>query len=319
MRTSLTTGRLALLALCCAAFNAFGQGTYPSRPITVIVPFQAGQGVDVMARALAVELARITGQAFPVVNREVAAATIGFTALANAAPDGYTVSISPNTPLTVAPHLLKSVSYTYDAFIPVCQSFENVMAVFVGPASPYKTLGEMFAAGQAQPGKFNWGTTGVGSVPHLSGAAALQAARVSATHVPFRGEPQLLPQLIANEVTFAAASISGMAGRGVRALAVFSDQRHAAFPDVPTMAELGYPAGVPGLNGMFVPRGTPEAVLNVLEKACADATASEGFRTSAARLHQRVAYLGRRDFDRRLRNDYDEKAKLVRSLGIAPE
>ena len=319
MRTSLTTGRLALLALCCAAFNAFGQGTYPSRPITVIVPFQAGQGVDVMARALAVELARITGQAFPVVNREGAAATIGFTALANAAPDGYTVSISPNTPLTVAPHLLKSVSYTYDSFIPVCQSFENVMAVFVGPGPHYKTMGELVAAGQAQPGKFNWGTTGVGSVPHLSGSAFMQSAKLSATHVPFRGEPQLLPQLLANEITFAAASVSGMAGRGVRALAVFSEQRHAAFPDVPTMAELGYPAGTPGLNGVFVPKGTPEPVLAVLEKACADATASEGFRTSAARLHQRVAYLGRRDFDRRLRNDYEEKAKLVRSLNIAAE
>ena len=136
--------------------------------------------------------ARITGQAFPVVNCEGAAATIGFAALANSKPDGYTISISPNTPLTVAPHLLKSVTYTYDQFIPVCQSFENVMAVFVGPGSAYKT-----------------------------------------------------------------ASVSGVAGKGVRALAVFSGQRHTAFPNVPTMAELGYPAGVPGLNGMFVPRGTP--------------------------------------------------------------
>jgi tripartite-type tricarboxylate transporter receptor subunit TctC len=310
---------LVAAALCVSVSESPAQGAYPIRPVTVIVPFQAGQGVDVMARALAVELARITGQPFPVINREGAAATIGFTALANAAPDGYTVAISPNTPLTVAPHLLRSVSYTYDAIIPVCQSFENVMAIFVGPGSPYKTMNELVAAGQAQPGKFNWGTTGVGSVPHLSGSALMQVARLSATHIPFRGEPQLLPQLLANEITFAAASVSGMAGRGVRALAVFSDQRHAAFADVPTVVELGYPAGVPGLNGVFVPRGTPEPVLAVLEKACADATASEGFRASAAKLHQRVAYLGRRDFDRRLRADNEEKAKLVRSLNLVPE
>ena len=313
--------RHAAVALCAALVTPIcaAQDAFPSRAITVIVPFQAGQGVDVMARALAVELSRITGQAFPVVNREGAAATIGFAALANAKPDGYTISISPNTPLTVAPHLLKSVTYTYDAFIPVCQSFENVMAVFVGPGSPHKTLKELIAVAQADPGKVNWGTTGVGSVPHLSGAALMQSAKLEATHVPFRGEPQILQQLLANEITFAAASVSGMVGKGVRPLAVFSEQRHAAFPDVPTLVELGFPPGVPGLNGMFAPRGTPEPVLAVLEKACADATASEGFRTSAARLHQRVAYLGRRDFDRRLRNDFDEKARLIKSLNLKAE
>lgn len=305
--------------LCSLPASLMAQDVFPSKPVTVIVPFQAGQGVDIMARALAVELTRITGQGFPVVNREGAAATIGFAALAAAKPDGYTISISPNTPLTVAPYLVKSVTYTFDAFIPVCQSFENVMAVFTGTGSPHKTLKELIATAQAQPGKLNWATTGVGSVPHLSGAALVQAARMDAMHVPFRGEPPILQQLLANEIAFAAASVSGMAGKGVRALAVFSDTRHTAYPDVPTMAELGFPAGVPGLNGMFAPRGTPEPVLAVLEKACADATASEGFRTSAARLHQRVAYLGRRDFERRLRNDLEEKGRQVRALNLQPE
>ena len=305
--------------LCSLPASLMAQDVFPSKPVIVIVPFQAGQGVDIMARALAVELTRITGQGFPVVNREGAAATIGFAALAAAKPDGYTISISPNTPLTVAPYLVKSVTYTFDAFIPVCQSFENVMAVFTGTGSPHKTLKELIATAQAQPGKLNWATTGVGSVPHLSGAALVQAARMDAMHVPFRGEPPILQQLLANEIAFAAASVSGMAGKGVRALAVFSDTRHTAYPDVPTMAELGFPAGVPGLNGMFAPRGTPEPVLAVLEKACADATASEGFRTSAARLHQRVAYLGRRDFERRLRNDLEEKGRQVRALNLQPE
>ena len=101
--------RLLMPVLGLLSLDVLAQGAYPARPVTVIVPFQAGQGVDVMARALATELSRVTGQPFPVINREGAAATIGFAALANAAPDGYTVAISPNTPLTVAPHLLKSV------------------------------------------------------------------------------------------------------------------------------------------------------------------------------------------------------------------
>lgn len=300
-------------------FSAQSQEPYPSRPVTVIVPFQAGHGVDLMARALASEFSKITGQAFPIVNREGAAATIGFASLAAAKPDGYTVAVSPNTPLTIAPHIIKSVTYTYDSFIPVCQSFENVMALFVGSASPYKTYQELVAAGKSQPGKFSWGTTGVGSVPHLSASAWLATAGLDAVHVPFRGEPQILPQLISNEITFSAASISGMAGKGVRPLAVFAEQRHFAYPDVPTMAELGYSAGVPGLNGMFAPRGTPESVLASLEKTCSEVTSSEGFRTSALRLNQRVSFLGRRDFDKRLRADFDAKAKLIKQLNIKPE
>jgi tripartite-type tricarboxylate transporter receptor subunit TctC len=272
-----------------------------------------------MARALASEFSKITGQAFPIVNREGAAATIGFTALAAAKPDGYTVAISPNTPLTIAPHIIKSVTYNYDSFVPVCQSFENVMALFVGAASPYKTYQELVAAGKSQPGKFSWGTSGVGSVPHLAASAWLATAGLDAVHVPFRGEPQILPQLISNEITFSAASISGMAGKGVRPLAVFAEQRHFAYPDVPTMVELGHSAGVPGLNGMFAPRGTPESVLASLEKTCAEVTSSESFRASAARLNQRVSFLGRRDFDKKLRADFDEKAKLIKQLNIKPE
>jgi tripartite-type tricarboxylate transporter receptor subunit TctC len=302
-----------------SALTAFSQDAYPSRAVSVIVPFQAGHGVDLMARALASEFSKVTGQAFPIINREGAAATIGFSALAAAKPDGYTVAISPNTPLTIAPHILKSVTYSYDSFIPVCQSFENVMALFVGPSSPYKTFQELIAAGRAQPGKLSWGTTGVGSVPHLSASAWLAAAGLEATHVPFRGEPQLLPQLIGNEINFASASISGMVGKGVRPLAVFAEQRHIAYPDVPTMVELGFAAGVPGLNGMFAPRGTPEPVMAILEKTCAEVTASEGFRASAARLSQRVAFLGRRDFDKRLRADFDDKAKLIKQLNIKAE
>ncbi len=311
----------SLLTACVglSVFSVQSQEAFPSRPVSVIVPFPAGHGVDLMARALASEFSKITGQAFPIVNREGAAATIGFTALAAAKPDGYTVSISPNTPLTIAPHIIKSVTYNYDSFVPVCQSFENVMALFVGAASPYKTYQELVAAGKSQPGKFSWGTSGVGSVPHLAAFAWLATAGLDAVHVPFRGEPQILPQLISNEITFSSASISGMAGKGVRPLAVFAEQRHFAYPDVPTMVELGHSAGVPGLNGMFAPRGTPESVLASLEKTCAEVTSSESFRASAARLNQRVSFLGRRDFDKKLRADFDDKAKLIKQLNIKPE
>jgi tripartite-type tricarboxylate transporter receptor subunit TctC len=318
MKRSMTT-LVAAALFAGAAPNAVAQETWPARPVTAVVPFPAGQGVDAMARALAGELARITGQPFPVVNREGAAATIGFASVVRSKPDGYTIAISPNTPLTIAPHLLKSVPYGFDAAIPVCQSFENVMAVFTGPQSPHRTLQSLLDAARASGGTATWGSSGIGSVPHLSAAGLLQAAGLSLTHVPYRGEPQILQQLLAGEILFASASVSGMSGRNVRALAVFSSERHPAYPDVPALGELGLPPGVPGLNGIFVPRGTPEPVVAALEKACAEATASEGFRAFAAKLHQRVAFLGRTAFERRLRADYDEKAALIKSLALQPE
>ena len=318
-------GRVLLLSACItptvalAAVATEDPAKYPSKAIRFVVPFPPGGVTDLVARELAKRLSDGLGQPVVVDNRAGAGGNIGTAVLAKAQPDGYTLAISPNTPLTIAPHLIKSVTYNMDSFVPVCQSFENVMALFVGSASPYKTYQEFVSAGKSQPGKFSWGTSGVGSVPHLSASAWLATAGLDAVHVPFRGEPQILPQLISNELTFSAASISGMAGKGVRPLAVFADQRHFAYPDVPTMAELGHASGVPGLNGMFAPRGTPEPVLAILEKTCAEVTSSESFRTAALRLNQRVSFLGRRDFDKRLRADFDEKAKLIRQLNIKAE
>lgn len=312
--------RLAATLLAAAlATVARAQEPWPSRPVTAVVPFPAGQGIDVMARALTTELNRITSQPFPVVNREGAIGSIGTASVARAKPDGYTLLLGPNTPLTIAPHIMKSIPYTFDAVVPVCQTFENVMAIFVRQGSPHRSLRELFAAAESQPGKVTWGHTGIGSIPHLSMAGLLQTTKIKMQDVPFRGEPQILQQMLSGELTFASASISGLYGRGLDPLAVFADKRHPAYPDTPTLAELGYPAGVPGLNGVFVPQGTPVSVIAAIEKACRTAVESEGFRGFAARLRQTPAFLDAQAFARRLRDDYDAKGRLVRELNITAE
>lgn len=292
------------------------QEAWPSRQVTAIVPFPVGQGIDIMARVLTNEINRLTGQPFAVMNREGAIGSIGTSAVARAKPDGYTLLIGPNTPITIAPHVLKSVPYTFDAITPVCQTFENVMAIFVKQGSPWRSLKDLFDAAQAQPGRLTWGHTGLGSVPHLSMAGLLQSTTIKVQDVPFKGEVQILQLMVSGELNFAASSISGMYGRGLEPLAVFADKRHAAYPDTPTVAELGYPAGVPGLNGVFVPQGTPEPVIAAIEKACRAAVESENFTSSAARFRQTPAFLGSADFTRRLRDDFEAKGKLVRELGI---
>ena len=294
------------------------QEAWPSRAVTAVVPFPPGQGIDVMARVLATELNRITGQPFTVMNREGAIGSIGATVVARAKPDGYTILIGPNTPITIAPHVMRSIPYSFEAIVPVCQTFENVMAVFVKQGSPWRTLKDLFGAAEAEPGKLTWGHTGPGSVPHLSMAGLLRATPLKVQDVSFKGELQLLQLMISGELNFAAASISGLYGRGLEPLAVFADRRHAAYPDTPTVAELGYPSGVPGLNGVFVPQGTPEPVVTALENACRTAVASEGFASFAAKLRQTPAFLDSAAFTRRLREDFDAKGKLVRELDIKP-
>ena len=311
----------SLLATLSAAgpLVALAQERYPSQSVQVIMPFTAGGGVDIVARALSAEFGRILGQSFLVVNRDGAAGSIGFAALAQAKPDGYTLVSSPATPITNVPHLVSNLSYTFDSFVPVCQTLENVFAVVVPPSSPYRTLQALLDDARAKPGQLAYGSVGTGSIPHLSVEALAKASGVRVQMVPYRGDAQMLPNLIAGELAFGSAAISSITGRGLRVLAVFSDKRQPAIPDVPAVMELGVPYIPPGLNGLFAPRGTPQPVLDTLERTCLQTTQSEAFRTQVEKLNQTVAYLGSADFARRLREDYELKGRLVRELGLKQE
>jgi tripartite-type tricarboxylate transporter receptor subunit TctC len=253
------------------------------------------------------------------VNRDGGGGSIGFGALAAARPDGHTLVFSPATPITNVPHVMKSLPYTFDSFVPVCQVFENVFSIAVVPASPYKTLQELLDAARAQPDRLRYGHAGLGSIPHLSMAALANAAGVKLTQVPYRGDAQLLPQLLGGELEFGVPAISSIGGRGLRVLAVFSDKRHPGEPNAPAVTELGYAYIPPGLNGLYAPRGTPRRMLDTLEAACEQATKSEGFRTQAAKLTQPVVFMKGEDFARRLAADYEMKGKLIREIGLTQE
>ena len=298
---------------------ARSEDKYPSQAVTVIMPFTAGGGVDIVARALAAEMGKLLGQSFVVVNRDGAAGSIGFAALAQAKPDGYTLASSPATPITNVPHLQKDLPYTFDAFVPICQTLENVFAIVVPGSSPYRSIKELLNDARAHPGKLTYGSVGTGSIPHLSVAALAKATGVQVQFVPYRGDAQMLPNLMSGELAFGCAAISSIAGRGLRVLAVFSDKRHPAVPDAPAVTEFGVPDIPPGLNGLFAPRGTPQPVLDTLERACRHATETEAFRAQVAKLNQTVAYLGSGDFAKRLREDYELKGRLVRELDLNPQ
>ena len=297
--------------------TAHAQQKYPTRPIEVIVPFASGGGVDLIGRAVAASLAEQFGQPVVVQNRDGAGGTLGFGTLANAAPDGYTLGFGPSTPIANAPYLVKGVRYNVESFDYICQVFENVFAIAVGPKSPYKTAKELFAA--AGDKGLNFGHAGLGSIPHLSVENLAEALKVKVQHLPFRGDGALLPVLLQGDLDFGAPAISSIRGNDqIRPLVVFSDKRHPAYPDVPTAAELGVKTSVPpGQNGLYAPKGLPAEVKSALEAACAKAVKSDAVLTMAGRTGQSVAYLTGKQFHDQTAADYKFKGELINRLGLA--
>jgi len=254
-----------------------------------------------------------------IVNRDGASGTIGFAQLANAKPDGYTIGAGPTTPISIAPHLMKDIKYGVDSFEYICQSFENIFGIAVPLDSPFRTINDLTAAARANPGKLSYGHSGVGTVPHLSIANFVYRAGLDVIATPYRGEAMMLPDLTSGRVTFGGPSVALSIGRNLRVLAVFADNRHPAYPDVPTFAELGMPSMPPGLNGLFAPKGTSREVLGVLERACEQATQSDSFRSAALQLHQPVVYLKSAAFAERALTDYRYKGELIKALNIKVE
>ena len=165
----MTTPRWMAAALMLAgACQAALAQSWPSKQIEMIIAFPAGSGVDVIGRAVGAAISQQAGQSVVVLNRDGAAGTLGFGALAGAAPDGHTIAFGPTTPIANAPYLVKGVRYNVESFSYICQVFENVFAVAVGPQSKIKSVQELLAAAKDNPGKLTYGHAGIGTIPHLS-------------------------------------------------------------------------------------------------------------------------------------------------------
>ena len=308
----------ALLVTALASAAASAQ-TYPVRPVQVIVAYPPGGAVDVMARNLVNVMQAQLGQQFVVVNRDGASGAIGFGLLANASNDGYTLGAGPTTPMSVMPHLMKRLKYDVHSFEYICQSFENVFTLSVPQESPYRSVAELLNAVRDNPGKLTYGSGGIGTVPQLTVSNLMWRSKLSVTGVQYRGEAPMMLDLLAGRLSFGSPSVSLAAGRNLRVLAVFADERHATFPDAPTFKELNLPSMPPGLNGLFAPKGTPRAVLAQLERACEKAVQSDTFITPAKRMHAQIAYLGGAAFRARAIEDWRYKGELIRALDLRME
>ena len=317
---ALTVAGAAITAMAAQALAgiapAAAQTPYPTRSVEVIVPYSAGGSVDIMARAFTKEMAEILGQQIVVNNRDGAGGTIGVAAIANGRPDGYTVLFSPSSPLTQAPFLMGKLPYQVDQIVPICQIFENPFVIAVRKESPITNLKDLLTRAAAKPGALSYGHAGPGSVPHLATANLAKASKVSFNEIAFRGDAQVIPQILGGHVDFGALGVSSVAGKDLRLLAVYGTGRLPGLPDVPAITESGIPHAVIARNGLYVHHSTPAAVRTTLERACQTASAKPEFKTAASQLFQQISYLNATDFASKLASDLETNKALIQSLGL---
>jgi tripartite-type tricarboxylate transporter receptor subunit TctC len=290
MRVIVNGARAAALVLPLAFFplEAVAQD-YPSRPITLIVPYAAGGGNDVMARVAAEKMSKALGQQIVIENRGGAGGSIATRQIAKAAPDGYTLGLGGTGTLAINPTLYANVGYDPRRdFAPIGLIATSALVVLLNPAVPARTIAELIALARQEPGKLTFASAGAGSGIHLAAEYFATLAGIKIVHVPYKGSAPALTDLIGGHVSMYFSSLPpaiGLMKDGkVRALAVTGARRSPLFPDLPTVAETGLPGFEAVLHyGIVAPAGTPKSVIDKLSVALRDAVMSEELKEKLAK------------------------------------
>lgn len=259
-------GGIAMMALGPAS----AQEPWPSRPVTIVVPFPAGGGTDAFARPLAAQLSKQLGKQFVIDNRGGAGGTVGASLASKAAPDGYTIFIG-GAHHVIAPSFYKKLDYDIEKdFVPITVIAQPPQVVVVNPTKVQaKTLQELIAYARQNPGKLNYGSAGNGSSHHLAGELFKIQTKTFITHIPYKGAGPALSDLIAGQVDMVfdglGSSVQHIRAGRIKALAVAAPKRSPAFPDVPTAAEAGVPNyEVSTWYALWVPKNTPKEISDKL-------------------------------------------------------
>jgi tripartite-type tricarboxylate transporter receptor subunit TctC len=268
--------RAALLAAVVATLSATGiahSDDYPSHPITLVVPFPAGGGVDVVGRIVAEKLTAALGQQVVVDNRGGAAGVIGTRAVTKAAPDGYTLVMATSGSIAINPNLYVNPGYqTLKDLVPIGSISSTPIVLMAHPSSAQASLADIIAAAKKEPGKLNIGTPPPGTSANLAAELLKSSAGIDFTIVTYRGTGPLTTDVLGGHVPYAlnvlAPAVGHLKSGSLKALAVLATKRSTLLPDVPTSAEAGLPGFEAGLTyGLLAPAGTPKPIIERLNKA----------------------------------------------------
>ena len=310
------------LAGAAAAFPFVSRGAWaqawPNRAIRVIVPFSAGSTIDVVSRVVFEPLSQQLGQSLVMENRVGAGGMTGSAAVARAEPDGYTILINSSAHSAV-PAIYQTVPYdTARDFAAVASLGSSPNVTVISPAKGIKTLQELVARAKAKPGAITYATAGVGSATHLSTERFRFSAGFEGIHVPFRGMPEALTEVMTGRVDFSCSSIAAalpfIRDGKLLALAVTTPKRSSALPDVPTSIEAGYAnSDYTFWTGMFLPVKTPRAIVERLHQETQKALQAPGIQKRLAQLGVDPMPIAPAEFDAQVKREIESNIALVKA------
>lgn len=320
MRQCFSTVLLYTIACLPLVAAAQAPGGYPSKPVRMLVPFVAGGGTDVVARAVAQKLADRTGQQFVVDNRPGAGGRIAMETTKSATADGYTITMISGT-TAASSNLHKDLPYDFIRdFAPITQVTEQPYVVLVPGAFPVKSVPELIALAKSKPGALNYGSSGSGGMQHLAGVLLSQKAGISMLHVPFRGGAQVVVDLLAGQIQLAFLNPLGarphIASGRVRGIAVTTRKRAKAFPGLPAVAETLSGFHVSNWYGLVAPARTPQTTIQFLYKNVVAVLADAEVRDRLEKEGSELFGSTPKDFGMHIVNEVQLWGKVIREAGI---
>src|SRR4051812_27885408 len=313
--------RLLIAALALAFAGSAQAQTWPEKPVHIVVAFTPGSATDVMGRAISNELSAKLGQPVIIENKPGAGGTIAAGQVAKAAPDGYTLLLN-SSGHTVSPWIYDKL--TYDTAkdlrgITLLARQPNIMVV--SPDRGWKTVDDLVKQAKAQPGKMSFGSAGVGSATHMNGEKFKAAAKIDVVHVPYKGTPEALNDVMGGRVEYffspVVSALSLIGDKRLVALANGSPTRSSVLPNVPTTEEAGYKgSGYDYWAGLLAPNGTPPAVIEKLNKAVIEVLAMPEVKERLAKIGGDPAPISPKEFDELIVRELAEYRELVKAAGI---
>ena len=327
MRPTVTRWPAALLAVTAIAPAMLWAQDYPSRPITVVVPFPPGGVADQTARPVAAAMEKVLGNPVVISNKQGAGGAVGMASVANARPDGYTLLMALSS-ISIIPEADKlferTPAYTMDQLAPIALISSDPTVLVVPADKPWKSVAELVADAKQRPGQISFASSGIYGTLHMATAMFAHAAGIELKHVPFNGAGPAMTALLGGHVDLLASGpgvvLPQIKAGKLRPLAQWADKRIEAMPDVPSFKELGYPEVEFYIwAGLFAPAKTPDAVMTKLRDTVRKAVADPEFQSSMEKAGTPVAYLDAPEFRSFWDKDADRLAKAVQRVGKVEE